>query len=116
MTAHIHVKIKGSLQKIEFLHYLLDQLDRDWPYKPQTSNICKVCGGGIWKSPRLDMDQLKILGKQINSLGTLDGHLSIKVRSWRDGEKCLEVCREKIAKGEWWAEGSILHKERKVGE
>ena len=65
---HLRLRISGSAEKIAFFHWVLHDLDCDWPFgKPKgaAQGVCRVCGGGVYSNPRFDVKHLKGLAKQI---------------------------------------------------
>ena len=102
MKFHVKLQLIGNKEKQDFYHFLLRKMDRDWPFKMKKWNIeekkmgwavsiCKVCGGGIWNEPRFEPKGLKALGKQVNEMKELPGHLKVKIRGWKRHEICVET-------------------------
>jgi hypothetical protein len=88
---HIQLVMRGNREKQEFFHYLLAQFDRDWPFKPKESLVCKICSGGIYKNPRFVPTQLKALSYQINDLKAAKGNLKIKIRGFSPHKTCYDI-------------------------
>jgi len=86
---HIKIVLRGSKLKQEFFHHLLADFDRDWPLKPNNSFICKICNGGVYKSPRFSPSSLKSLASQISALP--QGNLKLKIKSLTPAQKCFDV-------------------------
>ena len=101
LKIHLIIHTRGSTQKVAFFHWLMERLDRDWPFHSTSSNLCKVCGGGIWKAPRMNLQQLKTIGKQIETMSAIPGHFKLKIRSWKSGDHCVKELKEKLDCGEW---------------
>jgi hypothetical protein len=107
---HLMLRQSGSIEKIEFYNFLMEKLDKDWPFKQFESKLCHVCGGGIWFSPRFNIDQLKLLARQVNELATLRGHFKIKIHCWGKDSKCWEILQKRLDSGDWHREGEKLVK------
>jgi len=88
---HIQITLRGHKQKQAFFHHILAECDRDWPFKKDSSLVCKICGGGIYKNPRFVPTQLKNLAVQINKMSRIPGHLKIKIRSFSPAKTCFDV-------------------------
>ena len=98
---HLLLVISGNRDKQEFFHSVLKDLDFDWPFGEGTANlrVCKVCHGVVWTRPRLQPQDLKMLGRQINESTGLPGHLKLKVMQFRDGGTCGEVWKKRKETG-----------------
>ena len=58
---HIRIEYSGNRQKWEFFNFLLQDLDKDWPFAKTKKEACEVCGGCVWKNPRFGSDKIKII-------------------------------------------------------
>ena len=96
---HIHLTLRGSKLKQKFFHQMVLNFDRDWPFKPKTSLLCKICGGGVYKKPRFVPSQLKLLARQINELPGTQGNLKVKIKSYAPAKACFDLAREMKFKG-----------------
>lgn len=95
-TFHIKFKISGSKEKIDFFHWLIGDMDADWPLKDTSQlRLCKVCGGMEYVNPTFGVKQLRQFVEQIHSNTKLQGVLRLKIKTFKNAEKCLKTYKEK---------------------
>ena len=95
---HVKLKISGSPEKQALFHFILEDLDADWPYKAGVleDGVCKVCDGGVYVNPKFGVQDLRALAKQIDKLGKLPGGLKVKIRQFRKESACGKIYTSKI--------------------
>jgi hypothetical protein len=88
---HVKLKMSGSNDKQALLHFILGDMDRDWPWNPKPNGhttICGDCGGGIYQNPYFEAQDIKALGKQINDTNIIPGNLKVKIKRFCKGTIC----------------------------
>jgi len=94
---HIKLKISGNEEKITLFHWILGDLDRDWPWNPKANGhlkICPDCEGGIYINPYFAAEDVKALAKQLNDTGLVNGNLKVKIKRYCKGSICKETKEE----------------------
>lgn len=93
---HMKLKLKGSPEKIMFFHWLMGEIDVDWPYAENRRNKhlgvkCDDCGGFIYRAPEYEPYEIKLLAKQINDHPRLKGSLVVKIKMFTRLNNCNVV-------------------------
>lgn len=81
---HLRMTVRGKTSNREFLHYVIGQLDTDWPFAKATNGgeLCKNCGGVVYKNALFSAAEIK-------KLASACGTGKVKIRYWGEAEKCL---------------------------
>lgn len=84
---NIHFKIQtgGSRDAVDVFHYILSQIDKDYPLDPfrkASGNLpfCTRCHGLLWRKANVQPEQLKRLGKQCG--------IRVKISRYVEERKC----------------------------
>jgi hypothetical protein len=104
-AVHMKLKIKGSPEKIMFFHYLMGELDTDWPYnanrrRPELPVFCQDCKGYIYKNPEYSPEEIKSIARQIDAHQRIKGSLAVKVKMFTRLSNCNDVANQVAAQDE----------------
>lgn len=95
-AVHMKLKIKGSAEKIMFFHWLMTELDPDWPYSAKRRNphlpvFCPDCKGYIYRDPEYSPEEIKLIASQISENKRLHGSFQVKVKMYTRLPECADV-------------------------
>lgn len=95
-AVHMKLKLRGSPEKLLFFHWLMTELDQDWPYTQNRRNshlpvYCQDCKGYIYRDPEYSPEEIKVLAKQIHLHPRLKGDLHCKVKMFTRLSNCQDV-------------------------
>lgn len=93
---HVILKTTGADEDINFFHFLLGSIDKDYHFRPdlpeQKIEICQRCKGFVWDRALLGPSELRRAGKQCS--------VEVKVQKWKKSHKCRgqvsEMTMEKV--------------------
>lgn len=94
-NAHIKLKGQGSPEKYRLFCYMAGVLDLDFPYAladqrrhPGEDLRCGTCGGMIYRTPGLSVDNLKDLARQVDETNRVPGHFKLKIKQFTYNPDC----------------------------
>ncbi len=88
---HLMMNLRGSGDKQDLFHYIIGEYDSDYPYTSDVAaEVCKNCGGLVWRAPAFGAKELHQLVQQINSQSKLRGHLRLKLKRFVEKSACKE--------------------------
>lgn len=100
---HVKLKITGNKNKIRLFHWMLEDMDRDYPWKEDgtlklTAKVCKDCGGTVYPRPKFRAEHILGWAKQLSEMDLLPGRVKVKIKRFCGLTQCQKMAKDGVEK------------------